>query len=151
MIPSGEIAQAAFRDDEFDALVDAYGIDEVLIGFRALAADLNEQLRIGGTPEWKRRAGKLSARVNARITVLRADVSARNREETATVDAAMAKWGGFAQRLATEIELLDPNLLHTIPGPKDSHITAAEWLRIRREHQAAKQATADLLMNGDTL
>ena len=137
MIDSREISRAAFRDEEFDALVSAWGVDEVLIGFRALAADLKEQLRLGGDPEWRRRAGMLSARVDARISVLRADVAERNREETATVNAVTSKWGGFAQRLATALEAVDPYLLDTMQGPGDD-ITAAEWLAARREQQARK-------------
>ena len=137
MIESRAIADAAFNDAKYDALVDAWGIDEVLIGFRALGADLKEQLRVGGDPEWRRRAGMLSSRVDARISTLRADVTARNREETATVNAANAKWAGFAHRLANILDALDPHILDTIPGPGDD-ITAMEWLTARREQQARK-------------
>lgn len=138
IIESREIAQAALNDDTLQGLIDTWGLEEVVIGFRALAGDLHGQFSYkGGDREWKKRAGHLFARVNARTAALSAELKRRNREETANVATLEKKWAAFAERVARRAYLIDPAALADIEGP-GADITAEEWLYARMQQQASK-------------
>lgn len=141
IIPAEQVTRGALRDDAFDALVQEWGIDEARVAYSALCGRLLQQLADRSRDrDWRKRAVHLQACSAARVHVLNHRIRARNKAESATVEATSRKWSTFAERLAQALYLVDPAALREVVGPGDGAIDAEEWLHERRAAAARKAA-----------
>jgi hypothetical protein len=143
LIDPDELRRAIFDDDELEHIIDTWGLDEVRLAMTNLASLILMQFETKEekSRDWKARAGFMLNKTNERVRLLKLRVSERNREETATADAAYKKWGAFAENVARTLYLIDPAALRNIAGPGGAHdITAEEWLHLRLEKRARTAA-----------
>ena len=133
-----DTSRAALRDGAFDSLVSEFGLDEVRIALAGLADSLSAQLDVQTEDAaWRRRVGHLYAKTTSRLRETKMLIKARNKEETRTVEAVEVKWSSFAERLATELYLIAPDVMQRMQGPNvDSD--ASSWIVARREQRARK-------------
>ena len=138
LIPSKYIVRAAHEIEYLNRLVDKFGLDEVVLGFKLLSEDLKTQLETRtDSAEWRQRVGELYARVCRVTSTLKARLKVYNREQSASAVAIEKRWSKMALELARVVDEIAPERLDEIDGPSDE-LTAGEWLDKREEILAAK-------------
>jgi hypothetical protein len=142
LIDGSELREAIRSNDALEALIGTWGLDEVRLAIVETSQQISKQLQLNREqdPNWRHRAVHMLKQTEAISRVLKLRISERNREESATVEAATQRWSGFAESVARALYLLSPDALKAIPGPDLGEITAEEWLHLRVEQRARKQA-----------
>jgi hypothetical protein len=144
LIDGNELREAIRSSDALEALIGTWGLDEVRLAMVETSQQISKQLQLNRDedPHWRHRAVHMLKRTEALSRVLKLRISERNREESATVEAAERKWAVFAESVARALYLLSPEALRAVPGPDHGDITAEEWLHLRIEQRARKQAAS---------